>query len=289
MKVVCVVGDSDTGKTGLIERLAPALEERGRIASVKSIHHDVKVDEEGKDTYRHREAGVERVVGVTPSSRFEFGDHAEPEPGSGRDREGKLGEIERVLDDLADAGFDYVLVEGYSDSRLPKLATEEPDDDLENVVVEHATESDTSELVQAVEQVEPRETLGSLIRKAKDSDRSPEAGAVATFTGRVRRENVDDAETTHLEYEKYEDVADERMKSIAADIEDRDGIFEVVMHHDTGVVPAGQDSVHVVVVAGHRREAFAAVEDAIDRLKDEVPIFKKEVTVDGEFWTHQRP
>jgi molybdopterin synthase catalytic subunit len=45
----------------------------------------------------------------------------------------------------------------------------------------------------------------------------------------------------------------------------------------------------LVVLAGHRTEAFRAVEDAINRLKDEVPIFKKEVTEDGEFWVHDRP
>jgi molybdopterin synthase catalytic subunit len=61
------------------------------------------------------------------------------------------------------------------------------------------------------------------------------------------------------------------------------------MHHRTGVVPAGEDVVFVVVLAGHRGEAFETVSDGIDRLKDEVPLFKKEVTVDEEFWRHERP
>ncbi len=282
MKVVCVIGDSDSGKTTLVERLVPALDDRGRVATVKSIHHDVEVDEEGKDTYRHREAGAERVVGVTPVKRFEFAEHRD-------DEDGKAAEIRRAIDDLADAGFDYVVVEGFSESNLPKLAVEEASDGLEEVLLEDAAEASTEELVEAVEGVEDHETLASLVRRAKDSSRSPEAGAVATFTGRVRADNVDDGRTTHLEYEKYEDVADERMREIAEDIEDRDGVFEVEMHHETGVVQAGEDSVHVVVLAGHRREAFRAVEDAIDRLKDEVPIFKKEVTESGEFWTHDRP
>jgi molybdopterin synthase catalytic subunit len=54
------------------------------------------------------------------------------------------------------------------------------------------------------------------------------------------------------------------------------------------VIEAGEDIVFVVVLAGHRREAFRAVEDGIDRLKDEVPIFKKEATEAEEFWVHQR-
>ncbi|MFW5929992.1 MAG: molybdopterin synthase [Halobacteriota archaeon] len=281
MKVVCVVGESDSGKTSLVERLVPALDGRGRVATVKAIHHDVEVDEEGKDTYRHREAGAERVVGVTPSTRFEFLDH----DGGG----GKEEEIRRALDELADAGFDYVLVEGFSGSSLPKLSVEEARPDVENVLLEGAGEKSTDALVDAVEDVDEHETLASLIQQAKDGPRSPEAGAVATFTGRVREHNVEDGRTSHLEYEKYEDVADQRMAEISDDLEARDGVFEVAMHHETGVVPAGEDAVHVVVLAGHRREAFRAVEDAIDRLKDEVPIFKKEVTESGEFWTHERP
>ncbi|PSP53856.1 molybdopterin synthase, partial [Halobacteriales archaeon QH_7_68_42] len=51
----------------------------------------------------------------------------------------------------------------------------------------------------------------------------------------------------------------------------------------------GEDIVFVVVLAGHRREAFRTVEDGIDRLKDEVPLFKKEVTVEETFWSHERP
>jgi len=55
----------------------------------------------------------------------------------------------------------------------------------------------------------------------------------------------------------------------------------------TGVVDAGEDIVFVVVLAGHRKEAFETVEDGIDRLKEEVPLFKKEVTVDETFWAHE--
>ena len=68
----------------------------------------------------------------------------------------------------------------------------------------------------------------------------------------------------------------------------RDGVLRVLMHHRVGVVEDGADIVFVVVLAGHRREAFRTVEDGIDRLKDEVPIFKKETTTDEEFWVHDR-
>jgi molybdopterin synthase catalytic subunit len=283
MKAVCVVGGSDTGKTTTVERLVPALAERGRVATVKSVHHDVQVDEEGKDTYRHREAGADRVVGVTPKTRFGFSDLEEDD---------KTAEVEAVLDDLADAGYDYAVVEGGRETALPKITTERPADeapDDADIVLTDATETPMEELVRAVEEAPERETLGSLVRRAEESADSPRAGAVATFTGRVREENTDEARTTRLEYEKYDEVADERMEAIREEIEAREGVYEVEMYHETGVVPAEEDAVHVVVLAGHRTEAFRAVEDAINRLKDEVPIFKKEVTEDGEFWVHDRP
>ena len=276
MKAFCVVGPSDSGKTTLVERLVPLLNEHGRVATVKAIHHDVEVDEEGKDTYRHREAGASRVVGVTPERRFEFADIDD-----------KHGEIRTTLDSLTDAGYDYVVIEGFSESSLPKMAVGETD--AENVVLRDADEADDETLIEAVEGVKERETLGSLIRRVKQDKDSPKAGAVSTFTGRVRAENLDEARTTRLEYEKYEGVADKRMEAIREDLESREGVYRVAMHHETGVVEAEEDSVHVVVLAGHREEAFRAVEDGINRLKDEVPIFKKEVTEDGEFWVHDRP
>jgi len=79
------------------------------------------------------------------------------------------------------------------------------------------------------------------------------------------------------------------MANIRDELEARGGVHEVRMHHRTGLVEDGEDIVFVVVLAGHRREAFETVEDGIDRLKDEVPLFKKEVTVESEFWRHERP
>ncbi|MFW6317217.1 MAG: molybdopterin synthase, partial [Halorubrum sp.] len=131
-----------------------------------------------------------------------------------------------------------------------------------------------------------RETLVERVEASADAERS---GAIATFTGRVRaRDAPDDDRTTHLAFEKYEGVAEARMDDIAAELTERDGVFDVRMHHRTGVIEAGEDIVFVVVLAGHRREAFRTVEDGIDRLKDEVPIFKKEATESETFWVHRR-
>ena len=116
MKVVGIVGDSDAGKTTVIERLVPLLSERGRVATVKSIHHDVEIDEAGKDTHRHRTAGAETVVGVTPSLTFSI------EPAGKADADDETAALDRILRRLDDEGFDYVLVEGFAASPVPKVA-----------------------------------------------------------------------------------------------------------------------------------------------------------------------
>ena len=152
------------------------------------------------------------------------------------------------------------------------------------------SDANIHEILDTVEQREPFETLESLIAQVNTTDRAPYAGAIATFTGRVRElEEADDVPTDYLEFERYDPVASDRLASIRADLLARDGVEAVRFHHRTGRVTAGEDIVFVVVLAGHRTEAFRAVEDGINRLKAEVPIFKKEVTIEEEFWVHTRP
>ncbi|ADD05088.1 molybdopterin synthase catalytic subunit [Natrialba magadii ATCC 43099] len=152
-----------------------------------------------------------------------------------------------------------------------------------------ATDLNTLDLTAALESTEPHRTLESLVAEVKQSPQAPRAGAIATFTGRVRQKDAeDDTPTEYLEFEKYEGVADERMAALESELEAREGVFAVELYHRTGVVEDGEDIVFVVVLAGHREEAFRTVEDGINRLKDEVPLFKKEVTLEDEFWVHER-
>jgi molybdopterin synthase catalytic subunit len=144
-------------------------------------------------------------------------------------------------------------------------------------------------LVSLVEDVEPHVTLETLVERVKQSEGADRSGAIATFTGRVRaRDSPEDDRTTHLAFEKYEGVAADRLARIERELTDREGVFEVATHHRVGVIPDGEDIVFVVVLAGHREEAFQTVSDGIDRLKEEVPIFKKESTVAEEFWVHEQ-
>jgi len=269
MKVVAVVGPSDTGKTGLVERLVGALE--GEVATVKHLTHPPERDGEGTDTARHRAAGAGTTYGLADGGTW-FA-------------EGEGWSLNATLETLA-PDYDYAVLEGFSDATVPKLELGETESAGETLLAAPEADAvDTADAVAAIQDVEPVETLSSLVAAAKDSPAAERAGAVATFTGRVRaKDDPEDEETEYLEFEKYEGVAGERMAGISGEIESREGVFEVVMHHRVGVVEAGEDIVFVVVLAGHRAEAFAAVEDGIDRLKEEVPIFKKEVTVEGETW-----
>ncbi len=210
--------------------------------------------------------------------------------------------VDDVLDRLA-PDYDYALVNGFTRLRLPTVVIgDDPavgdadapgEDGVPGDVVERVTEPsdlDADALAELVEGVEPYITLGELVERAKSADGADRSGAIATFTGRVRAKGApDDDRTTHLRFEKYEGVAADRLATLESELEDRDGVFEVLTHHRVGVIPDGEDIVFVVVLAGHRGEAFRTVSDGIDRLKDEVPIFKKESTVEQEFWVHDRP
>jgi molybdopterin synthase catalytic subunit len=206
---------------------------------------------------------------------------------------GRVEGLDDLLDGLA-PDHDYLVAVGESRLRVPAVllgADAEPSDAPGSVLVaaDAPDAVDLDRLVEALGDAEPWVTRETLVRRVEASEDADRAGAIATFTGRVRaRDAPDDDRTTHLAFEKYEGVAAERMDAIAADLTERDGVFDVRMHHRTGVIEAGEDIVFVVVLAGHRREAFRTVEDGIDRLKDEVPIFKKEATEAEEFWVHRR-
>jgi MoaE-MoaD fusion protein len=113
--------------------------------------------------------------------------------------------------------------------------------------------------------------------------RDDRAGAIATFTGTTRVESRGRT-VDHLEYEAYEGMAEGLMSEIAGDLRARYDLCEIAIHHRVGRVEIGEPSVVIAVSAPHRRDALAACHDAIDRLKEHVPVWKKEVYEGGEEW-----
>ncbi len=108
-------------------------------------------------------------------------------------------------------------------------------------------------------------------------------GAVIVFRGVARRHSRG-RDVVHLEYEAYPEMAEKVMAQIADEIRSRWPVSGVAIVHRTGVLKIGQASVVIAVAAPHRGEAFAAAQYAIDRLKQIVPIWKKEVWSDGSQW-----
>ena len=106
------------------------------------------------------------------------------------------------------------------------------------------------------------------------------AGALALFLG-TTRQFTGDRETTRLEYECYESMALDKMRSLSSDAMGRWPLLRVCIIHRLGVVPIAQTSVIVGVASAHRSTAFEACQYLIDTLKKEVPIWKREHYVDG--------
>ena len=116
-----------------------------------------------------------------------------------------------------------------------------------------------------------------------DEVRDERAGAIATFIGTTRIESRGQS-VLHLDYEAFEEMAEKVMAEIAAGLKERYEICEIAIHHRTGRVGIGEPSVVVAVSAPHRQDALAACKDAIDTLKEQVPLWKKESYEGGEEW-----
>lgn len=141
MRVVSVVGYKGVGKTTLVEALVPALSDHGRVATVKSIHHDVTIDAPGTDTQRHREAGAETVVGVAPSMTFEVRSRGKRDDVS----------LRNLLERLEDDGYDFVVVEGFKDRDLASIVVGSvPEEELSGPVLARVAERSDADITALV-------------------------------------------------------------------------------------------------------------------------------------------
>ena len=111
----------------------------------------------------------------------------------------------------------------------------------------------------------------------------PAAGAIVTFEGVVRN-NARGKLVTHLEYEAYEPMACEVLSRIGRDMAGRWDLCGVAMSHRVGRLAVGVASIGIAVSAAHRKDAFAACAYAMDRIKEVLPVWKKEFAEDGASW-----
>jgi molybdopterin synthase catalytic subunit len=112
---------------------------------------------------------------------------------------------------------------------------------------------------------------------------SPGAGAIATFVGTVR-DQARGREVTHLDYEAYAPAAERTLAQIGDEIRERWDQTRVAIAHRVGSLAVGEASVVISVSSPHRDAAFDACRYAIERIKEIVPIWKKEHYADGAVW-----
>ena len=121
--------------------------------------------------------------------------------------------------------------------------------------------------------------VAAVIAEADDD----EAGAVAAFVGTVRRHSRGRT-VLHLEYEAFEEMAEPMLRALAEQLTAKHGLSRVAIHHRIGRVEIGEPSVVIAVSAPHRAAALDACREAIDNLKETIPLWKKELYEGGEEW-----
>lgn len=122
--------------------------------------------------------------------------------------------------------------------------------------------------------------VGALVSGAQ----RPDCGAISTFVGTTRIDESSGASVEYLEYEAYRPMADHKLEEIGSEIEERWDVGQVSIVHRIGRVDPGEISVAIVVAAPRRTAAFEASRYAIERIKQIVPIWKREVWSDGYVW-----
>jgi molybdopterin synthase catalytic subunit len=125
------------------------------------------------------------------------------------------------------------------------------------------------------------EKLSSHVRK-------DEAGAVVLFFG-VVRDNNKGRRVDHLEYDAYPEMAEKVMRDLADEIMGRFPVTDIAIQHRTGRLEIGEASLLIAVSSPHRKEGFEAAAALVDRFKEVVPVWKKEVWEGGEEWIEGEP
>jgi molybdopterin synthase catalytic subunit len=123
---------------------------------------------------------------------------------------------------------------------------------------------------------------GFVSEKIAEHQDKTSIGAHAFFLGQVRADKVGENETLGIEYSAYEDMVEKVVKEIKDDLFSRfNDLICLHIWHSVGLVKAGEISLFVIVSSGHRKQAFAAVEECVEQIKEKLPVWKKELFDDG--------
>ncbi|RBI58528.1 molybdopterin-guanine dinucleotide biosynthesis protein B [halophilic archaeon] len=279
VKVIGVVGYSNSGKTTLVEHLIPRLNQRGCVATVKSIHHDIDFDEKGKDTYRHRMAGAQQVTGVMRTKSFQINTSGKG-TSTGTHRENTV--LVDLLDDLADNGFKYVVIEGFKQSAIPKLIVGDiPIKKLSGPVIHRTTTDPTQALepiVNGIEKLSDYETHSSLRRTAGTHPAASQSAITATFIGQVYADS--DSELNRCFGWKSDYVSD-TVADIATKLKRREKITGVSISIRGGVIHENERVVSLCILSTAQDSAYEALKAGFERLKIDIEGFRN--GFDGDY------
>jgi molybdopterin synthase catalytic subunit len=117
---------------------------------------------------------------------------------------------------------------------------------------------------------------------------TPKAGGIDVFIGTVR-DSTGNEPVVRLEFEAYKQMAINELRKIAEEAIINWPVQKILVHHRTGILTVGEVPVIIAVAAAHRSAAFDACRFAIDKLKQTVPIWKKEVFENGSHWVSAHP
>lgn len=135
--------------------------------------------------------------------------------------------------------------------------------------------------------------VNDLINSIKQKQDFTKTGAIGLFIGVARGETLEGEKVEKLSIEAYEEKADQVLEKICADLTKKPGIVDVRIHHLLGEFKVGDELVYVAVAGSHRTQLFPVLQEAVERYKSEVPIFKKERVINekgntSEYWVSEK-
>jgi len=130
-------------------------------------------------------------------------------------------------------------------------------------------------------------SLADLITDVQNGSGIDEAGAIGCFVGIVRGVAKDGGKVMKLKCEAHTKAAVGSLSEITSDILNRPGVIDIRIHHNIGELRVGDEILYIVVAGKHREDVFKALRDAMDRVKKETPIWKKEYSNLGEYWVSE--
>ena len=125
-----------------------------------------------------------------------------------------------------------------------------------------------------------------VMHEIRKTPSSAKAGAIAAFICIVREDPVvsSSGKVQYLEYEAFKEVAVQKLHELRDDLAKREGIVDVSIHHVVDRVGVGDERLIIVVLGTRRKFVFPILEEAVERVKKEIPIWKKEVTSEKAYW-----